>query len=325
MSLALFSNPGLSSGWWRHCFLLQDREANFAERGFKSAEPTVQHRLETIGKTFIAGYNTGLLSDEVASPLSSVANIAPDLRGFMAEGIAMGAAIADALTLTRRRLPLWIAASEAHFTYLTHVGAGWALARVPFWRRAILGSLDPIHRWLAFDGLGFHDGYFFPSRVLSGWRRVRRGYEPMAYDQGIGRALWFVGGADVRWISEQIGCLPRERRSHLWSGLGLAICYAGGASDTDLQNIARLAGRFNANLRQGVAFAAAAHVQAKHVPPHTRQVVRALTGLDAQEAADLVHTARAKLPTQDAGTVPRYELWREDVRRSLATEVVEMA
>ena len=321
MSLALFSNTGLSSSWWRHRFLLQDREASFAVRGFRRAEPSLQHRLETIGKTFIAGYNIGLLSDEVAPALSSVASTEPDLRGFMAEGIAMGAAIADAITLGRRRLAAWIAASDAHFTYLTHVGAGWALARVPYGRRAILSALDPIHRWLAFDGLGFHDTYFFTRRVLSGWRRVRHGYEPMVYDQGIGRALWFVGGGELHWIAEQIGRLPLERQTHLWSGVGLAICYAGGAREKDLQDIRRLAGPFYADIGQGAAFAAAAHFRARHVPPHTSQAVRMLTGLDAEEAATLVQAIRSGLPSQDTASVPRYEMWREGVRRSLPDTV----
>lgn len=230
----------------------------------------------------------------------------------------MGCAVADSVSLNTGRLAGWLDRTNGDFTYLTHVGAGWALARVPFRRRAILRSLDPIHSWLAFDGLGFHDTYFHHPRILDGWRRVRRGYEPSAYDQGVGRALWFVGGADIGWCARTIDTrFAAGRRGHLWAGLGLALAYAGCADKAAIQRARLLAGDFFPDLAQGAAFAAAAHEQAGPSPPHTALALEVLTGLSASHVAATVAQARAALPSAESQDRPVYELWRAAVRSAL--------
>jgi hypothetical protein len=303
-------------------FLLHPREASFAIRGFHEAQPATRHHLERIGENFVDGYNAGLVWDDAGALFLRVRRAEADVRGFVAEGITMGVAVADALTLRPRRLAKWLAVSDGQFTYLTHVGTGWALARVPFWRTFILSGLDPVHRWLAFDGCGFHDTYFFFRRICAGWKRMRHGYESFAYHQGIGRALWFVGGGDIRWIAQQVNAFDYGYRSHLWSGIGLAIAYAGRADEEDLVDTVRLAGQFSADVAQGAAFAAAAHTLAKHIPSHTRQAVCVLTGQETEQVAALVSRIRAQLPAQDGELAPRYEMWRAGVRRALASETV---
>ena len=229
----------------------------------------------------------------------------------------MGAAVADALTFRRARLPAWISANDGRFTYLSHVGAGWALARLPFRRREILGSLDPVHHWLAFDGCGFHDAYFYPRRVLSGWRRVRSGYKSSVYDQGIGRALWFLGGGDLHWAADWIERANAVRRSCLWAGLGLAVTYAGGASAEDLRALRLRAGAFADDLGQGAAFAAAAHAHAGWIPEHARLAAIAITGRDPEALSGLVRATRGALPSKETAPTPRYERWRCAVRDAL--------
>jgi hypothetical protein len=96
------------------------------------------------------------------------------------------------------------------------------------WRRTkIIALLDPIHYWLAYDGLGFHDTYFNHPRILAGWSRERSGYRARVYDQGVGRALWFVTGGLIDAAIGIISKLPEKRQKDLWSGLGLAMVYAG--------------------------------------------------------------------------------------------------
>ncbi|MCW5691799.1 MAG: DUF1702 family protein [Pseudolabrys sp.] len=303
---------GQFSASLRRLFHLSPRQAEFSTRGFTAKNSNKRQALEAAGQAFIGGYNSALAATDLSDILEHIAGAAPTLRGFHSEGAAMGVAIADAMSLRHPQLPAYIAATERDFTYLAHVGAGWALARTPWRRAAILAPLDPVHRWLAYDGLGFHDAYFSQPRIATGWRRITDGYAARAYDQGIGRAIWFVAGGDVEPAARIIAALPPPRHSDLWSGVGLAMAYAGPASDGDLRAALTAAGAHAAAFAQGVAFACEARARAQFIPANTDNAAHAVWHSDAGVVARLVRDRRGRLPETD-GAVPRYEMWRRDV------------
>lgn len=318
--------PGLSRrGWlgssigrrWRSLFALSPAAASFEARQFRAADAGMRAHLEQLGGVFVAGFNRALSADDPRDIRAEIGRLDSDLRGFAAEGAAMGYAIADALMLGGDRLRVWVECTAGEFTYLTHVGAGWALARVPWRRRAVLRCLDPVHCWLAFDGLGFHDAYFSSRRIESGWRRLRTGYAAHTYDQGVGRAIWFIAGGSIERAIELISRLDSPRHPDLWAGLGLALAYAGGAGPAGLRLAVQAAGDFRPCLAQGAAFAAEAHGRANHVPAYTREAVGILSGVDVEDAMQLVRRVRASLPPVESGGTPRYELWRRGVRQAL--------
>ena len=122
---------------------------------------------------------------------------------------------------------------------MMHVGLGWALARL---RRSVtpyLARLDPLLGWLVVDGYGFHEGYFDWPRYIE--RRAipsrLNGYERRVFDQGLGRSLWFVKGADVAAVASAIDTFPSARRDDLWSGVGLACAYAGGCGRAAIESL----------------------------------------------------------------------------------------
>jgi hypothetical protein len=291
-------------------------QANFQARGFAAADPSRQLALQTIGRTFIRGYNAALMARDVEAVMQLVSSIPVAQRGFAAEGAAMGAAIADSISFRKLLLPACVEAFELDFTYLAHVGAGWSLARVPWRRRRILAELDPLLRWLAFDGLGFHDTYFYHRRILAGWRGERRGYAARAYDQGVGRAIWFIAGGSVSAAIKLLSALPVMRQSDLWSGLGLAMTYAGPITAEDIAVACEAAGGHRSQFAQGIAFACEARVLARHVPDHTDLAARAVWGSGAKELSTLVRKARDGLPAAESD-LPRYEIWRRAVAGSL--------
>jgi enediyne biosynthesis protein E3 len=287
-------------------------EASFKSRGFAASTPTKQATLEGIGRTFIGGYNAALTATKVEDIVQYIRDISSTERGFAVEGAAMGAAVSDALPFRRSLLPACIEAFEHDFTYLAHVGAGWSLARMPWRRTQIIALLDPIHCWLAYDGLGFHDTYFKHRRVFAGWRRESSGYRARAYDQGVGRALWFVTGGSIEAVILVISKLPEIRQNDLWSGLGLAMAYAGPISSDEIIRAFQSAGLNGIHFAQGIAFACEARLLARHVPPHTELAARTIWGDDAEMVSELVREARNRLPETD-GDFPRYELWRQYV------------
>lgn len=305
---------------WGRLFLLSPELASFGVRGFPPGSQQTQGRLEHIGVTFILGFNRALGASGPDELQESIEAVDPAQRGFAVEGAAMGCAIADAVLLGGCRLQDWMQCTAQEYTYLSHVGAGWALARTPWRRRAILRHLDPIHNWLVYDGLGFHDGYFHPRRIASGWRRLSTGYAARAYDQGVGRATWFSSGGDVSRAAVAIAQFDAARSNDLWAGLGLALSYAGGASATELQLAREAAAQARPALSQGAAFAAEARARAGHVPPWTHEAVHVLAGLDVEDAVKLVRQARAALPATMIQTLPHYEVWRLRVQQALACE-----
>lgn len=300
----------------RRFLMLSPAQANFSVRGFIPCPWSRRQALEAIGETFIDAYNTAIRTGTPYDLIDYVSGVPIDLRGFAAEGASMGTVVADALPFRRACFPLLSSLLEREFTYLVHVGAGWALARVAWRRRQILASLDPIHCWLAFDGLGFHDCYFSHQHVLSGWRRERIGYAGRSYDQGIGRALWFVCGGSVLHAGEMIRKLAPERRYDLWSGLGLAMAYAGQAEESDFELALKCSGDGCYSYAQGIAFACEARARAGHVPLHTEIGARAI-GFEINALAGLVQEARRCLSNGDHAQ-PLYEAWRQSVSRTVA-------
>jgi hypothetical protein len=296
----------------RQSLRLSPADALFETRGFAASNAASQSMLERIGSVFIGGFNAALAAGDLAAVLQHVESIPLAERGFAAEGATMGAAVADALPFGRPLLPQCVAAFNVDFTYLAHVGAGWALARIPWRRKRILAPLDPIHGWLAIDGLGFHDTYFHHRDVVAGWRRKQSDYGCHVYDQGIGRALWFVSGGSVAGAVRLISSFALERHRDLWSGLGLAMAYAGPTTGDDVIDALEAADENAAHFAQGVAFACEARVRGGFAPDNTKHVAQDVWKRTPTEVAEFVRECRRDLPHSETNP-PKYQIWREKV------------
>jgi len=219
----------------------------------------------------------------------------------------------DHLGLSRRTFSSFLTGPGETHSYMLHVGAGWAIARLPWLRMrgpAVLASLDPVLRWLAADGWGFHEGYFhWPAAIRKhAVPRSLNGYALRAFDQGLGRSLWFVEGIDPERVASTISRFPAHRHQDLWAGVGLACAYAGGAEPAALARVAELAGEHASATAQGAAFAAEARNRAGNPAAHCDLACRTLCGISAEDAASVARQARIDLPPD--GTTPSYEVWR---------------
>ncbi|MGI8665200.1 MAG: DUF1702 family protein [Jatrophihabitans sp.] len=322
----------MASGWRalrRRILTPSTSEANLSVRGFHVKSPAAREMLETVGKTFLTGYAFAVEARVPAEAEERLEKIPPQFRGFAYEGAGMGFAVLDGLPFGGRNLSRFLEGKAQDHVYMVYVGVGWALARLPRfrWAKASAAATDPILRWLVLDGYGFHQAYFHTDRYVGQQYQEPNfpwpaggptSYASRVIDQGIGRAIWFVGGTDPERATTLIDAFDETRRADLYAGAGLAATYAGGVDETELSDFKRHAGRYLPDVAQGAAFGAAARFQTGLVLPHTTLATDVLCGVTPAQASEL--TDRTRGENFETGDVPAYELWR----RRIISELVEL-
>jgi hypothetical protein len=296
-------------------------ETLLSVRGFHVKSPEAQDRLESVGRSFLTGYGEAAEAQrprDVEAPLDRIPAM---YRGFAYEGAAMAHAVRDGLPVGGRHHVAEFLAGEAdRHIYMAYVGVGWAMARLPRLRWATLHAPDPLLRWLVLDGYGFHQAYFRTAEYVHGHHVEPRfpwpgdgpdGHAGRVIDQGIGRACWFVGGADPEVVTGLLHGFPQHRQADLWAGAGLAATYAGAADQAELERFWELAGPCRRFVAQGAAFAAAARVRAGLVMPHNELATQIFCGLDTAAATKVTDEALVGLPS--GGRTPQYAAWRDRI------------
>jgi hypothetical protein len=299
--------------------------ADFERRGFRTTPDPTRSTLESAAAAFLDGYR--LERECPPGEVPDLSAVPPVRRGFAAEGMAMAAALHDALLpLGIRRSAVLHDALDDRYAYLLHVGAGWALAKLHRRHLGRTGARAPLLRWLAYDGMGFCRAFFADARGMRRWRQHRGDCAAICAIryQGLGRALWFRVCGDPAAAAGEIAELPPRHHDDAWSGVALAATYAGGVDERAYAHLRDLASGHRAALAQGSAFAAEACRLAGHTPPHAAVAAEVLTGGSPERAAEWTWAARRGLDGPGAGP-DRYGLWRERIREMAATAVGRVA
>jgi hypothetical protein len=299
----------------RRVFGLSEEAVDFQLRGFRGASVFLRNRFENVGGAFLAGYHLALESDSPEDLGSRLTEVELERRGFAFEGAAMGLALLDFLTPWRRdRISKFLRGAGDSHAYMIHVGVGWVWARMPFGFRRWQRRHDSLLGWLAFDGWGFHEGFFHWPKYIAGQPPPKKlkGYERRVFDQGLGRSFWFVNGGNIELIVQTISNFSADRQSDLWSGIGLAATYAGIISEASLDELREKSGSFQSQLAQGAAFAAKARQRAGNLTDYTNLATKILCGLTAADAARLTDAALENVPAD--ADVPAYEIWRRRIQ-----------
>jgi hypothetical protein len=308
------------------------REIRRAERALGPETGEIRDRFLALGKCFADGYHAALLDPRPEPLAARLAGIERELQGFAYEGAGMGLLTLDILAPRgnwrgrhgrhdqpgrRGRLSAFGAGSPQ--AYMLHVGAGWAMARLPVRPRRLLARLDPLLGWMTLDGLGFQTAFFRRAETIERGEVPARisGYARRPFDIGVGRSLWFLERADARRVGEAIARFPAERQGDLWTGVGEAAAYAGGNGREGLEALRRAAEPYLPYVAQGAAFSAETRERAVNPAPHTELASRLLCGTTAVEAAAIARGCAADLPPDDA-VLPAFEIWRQRIRQRFA-------
>ncbi len=304
----------------------------FAARGFPLTPTTATARLEAVPQAVVCGFEWAIEGASLWELERRLALIEPEQRGFAYEGATMGYTILDAMPGggRDRTRELLEGPGKPHI-FLTYIGIGFAMARLPrpLWKN-ILPELTkvpyhPTMSWLAVDGYGFDRAYFDTRRWVDEQAEPspypwagRPEYFARAFDQGVGRALWFIHGGHPEAVAAAVNRFAATRRPDLWSGVGLAATFAGGCDQAGLAELRRAAGEHFDELALGVVFAVKARTYSSYVPAHTRIAAGALAGLTVDAARELAD--RTEDPSDVDGPEPPYERWRERIRMEFGPE-----
>ena len=298
-------------------------EVSFAARGFPVTPSATTERLEAIPQAVVCGFEWGIDARDLWDIHRRLRMVEPELRGFAYEGATMAFTILDSVR-GRRNRNLLLGPGQPHI-FLAYIGIGFAMARLPrrLWRK-VLPDLSgspyyPTMSWLAVDGYGFDRAYFDTKKWVDEqwlpapypWQGSSK-YFPRAVDQGVGRALWFIHGANVENVAAAVRRFAPHRQPDLWSGVGLASCFAGGGTPEGLERLRKEAGEHGDHLALGAVFAAKARSYSGFVPDHTEADVQALTDLSVAAATALAD--RTEVDPIGDGPEPQYEVWRQRIR-----------
>jgi len=302
----------------RRSLEINPREVEFDRRGFNCSNAEVRGHLETIGRTFLRGYSAAMTHGDQNSLATELDQIHPEQRGFAYEGAAMALALLDGIIFRGDQFLRFAKGAGRRHIYMLHVGAGWAYARLPWTRRRIervFAKLDPVLRWLAIDGYGFHQGYFEgKTQAISGLSASGLSeHGRHVFYQGLGRSLWFIEGADVHGIRCSISQFSPLYHNDAWSGVGLACAYAGGITPAAIAELRSESDLHAAALAQGAAFAAKARQLADNPAPHTDIACSVICQMPAEQAAALCDTAVARI--NPLHPCP-YQDWRNLLQKS---------
>lgn len=316
--------PFSAKGFLRKLLAISPNETDFATRGFHEGAPSTRVQLEHCASTFVRGYHMALASSTNALLASELEKIDQDFRGFAYEGSGMALALLDFFFPWNKRFLPFVQNEGNQYIYLLYVGWGWTMGRLPRkqMKRTPRTPYDPLLRWLAYDGYGFHEGFFSWKQTVQRQSRpapLPKGYPSRAFDQGLGRSLWFVGCGDVPYIADLIQSFPLSRQPDLWSGIGLACAYAGGVSAEALLQIRQMAAPFYPQLAQGLAFAVEARQRAGNLGIHTRLACDTICKVPPEDIIPLVASSLKDLPPE--GDEPAFEIWRQRIQAALRVQV----
>jgi hypothetical protein len=281
------------------------------EREFFTEDDFFKRYTEDVGKSFIFGYNTALEHDPENTSIKINSNIENKMTGFSFEGAGMAFVVIDFLFPWKNSFQKLLKEENKH-EYMLYVGAGWAVARLPF-KRLILSKLKPknILYSLVLDGIGFHQGYFHWKKSIFKKEipRFLKEKEYKSYYQGLGRSFWFVFGGNSKKISDTVNFFDKEFRGDLWSGIGLSSTYAGGRQDS-IKELKEESKEYYPDLCQGSVFAAKARYRANNITLHNKYACSVYHGMSIEESSVLTDVELSNL------NEPNYDKWRSSIRKN---------
>jgi len=138
-----------------------------------------------------------------------------------------------------------------------HVGLGWAIAAINADLNLYTQKITPLLYSRVLDGYGYYYA-IFKRRIAIRSAQIPNNIRPdqvSAFNQGIGRSLWYLAEGKIEKLTRLIQLIQSERHGDLWRGIGIAYTYVGGEPIESIERINLLSGEYNKEFLCGIALA----------------------------------------------------------------------
>ena len=190
----------LGTGWWRYAFVvfaIRARRMTVERLGLLVSSSEDVERVNGILASFVGGFNAMITRPSTSAVQAFCDRLSSIYRPFAQEGLAMGYAPRHLFHYDPAQFENRVVKRRPEYRYLHYVGLGfWSGMRDHSPRRLarIVEGLDPLHRYLCYDGYGFKYAFFDYRANPQALAKLERleGYARNAAFQGVGRGFWFL-------------------------------------------------------------------------------------------------------------------------------------
>jgi hypothetical protein len=186
-------------------------------------------RVNSILVHFVGGFNQMLTQPTVDACRRYCDRLPVLFQPFAHEGVAMGYTLRHLFRYDAGRFEESLVKVRPDFRYLYYVGLGfWSGMRGHALRRLhrVTAGLDPMYRYLCYDGYGFKHAFFDYPGDPSRLRRLDglSGYERNAAYHGVGRAMFFLFMDRPDLMIDHVASLG-DMAEEAAAGIGLAAVF----------------------------------------------------------------------------------------------------
>ena len=255
---------------------------------------TIASKMENIKTIFQAAQENASKVEDLNELVFQLESTEREFLSVAYEGAAMGLALKD---LSKGgSIQNWLAfvgAAKKHSPQV-YIGMGWAVAQEKYDTSSFIDKLPANMQFRIWDGCGYFDGIFRQRQTIKSQNRLEyiaeKNYK--AYDEGLGRSIWYICKGDETKVQEMIQQFSPERHSDLWRGIGIACSYVGGFEENALKVLVASAGEHNTQLGIGAAMVAESRIEADSYTKDIDLANLVFNDLTAEEAMKI--TAKNK-------------------------------
>lgn len=174
------------------------------------------------------------------------------------------------------------------------VGFGWALAVNQKNPADFLDRFDPLAAMWILDGYGYYHALLRSRTTVHNLQIPDAVNEALlfAFDQGLGRGLWYLCKGDLEKLRTMLEKFPEERRPDLWRGIGTASAFVAGIDAAKYMELKHLAGNDYKQLIAGVLFSIRSRVRSGSITEGIQIACQALTYFNLQAAFEFVEDSK---------------------------------
>lgn len=265
---------------------------NIKQRRVKILNPRVPERFGRVSEGMWQGYHMALAATSSKQLATVIKSVESELLGFALEGVGMGLTelnwhqtqadnqINRFLLNLEEDNQSSVDQSSAYQT-MVYLGVGLMLVRLGHDIQPFHRALSPEKYYPIVDGYGFNHGIFHWQKFVDQqiYPIGLSGYARQVFDQGMGRSLWLINGANPNSIAKTIEAFESSRHQDLWGGVGYACASIGGGDRTLLESLGAAAGAHTRVLAESASCAASYRSQLGNATGYTTLATEIFHGL----------------------------------------------